>query len=94
MLDREGSFDRKIRSQLRGVSHTQERPNRSRKVENTITGSSDIETPTSSVVKPTPPDDEDSVTGKPRFGHRLEHDTLTSPQNQSRKLTSRHSHIP
>jgi len=89
--DRESSVDRGKESRFQVARHTQKGPKRGRKVDTTAS-SSDVETPTNPMVKPTPPDDGGSVTGKPNFSHQFTHDTLTlRPQNQKRKLMSRHS---
>lgn len=68
VLDREGSVDRETESQLQGPRPTQERPERDSGV-GVAVGSSVTQAPTNSMAKAATPDDEDSVTGKPKFGH-------------------------
>ena len=93
-MDREGSADRETESHRQSGSRTQEEPKRGRKV-NTAVGNSGVGTPTSSMFRLTPLDDEGSVTGKFKFRHQFAHDPLTSlPQSQKRKLTSMHSRSP
>ena len=94
ILDREGSADRETESQRQGRRHTQEGPRRGREVD-TAAGGSNAETPTNSMLRPTPPDHEGSVTGKSKLGYQFAHDPLTSLfQSQKQKLTSMHSHSP
>ena len=90
ILDREGSVDRETASHRQSGSRTKAGPKRVGKV-NTAVDSSDVETPTNSMLRPTPPDDEGSVTGKFELRHQFAHDSLTSLlQSQRQKLTSMH----
>ena len=84
MLDREGSVDHGAESHRQSGSRTQEGSKRGRRV-NTAVGSSDVETPTNSMLRQTPPDDEGSVTGKFKSGHQLAHDSVdvTSPESET-----------
>lgn len=95
ILDREGGADRETESQRQSGRHTQEGPKLSRKV-GAAAGSSDIETPANSMLRPTPPDDEDSATGKSEFRHRFACGSLLTslPQSQKQKPTSMHLHSP
>lgn len=94
ILDREGSADRETGSHRQSGSRTQEGLKQGRKVD-IAAGSSDAEIHTNSMLRPTPPDDEGSVTGEFKFRHQFAHDPLTSLlQSQKQKLTSTRSHSP
>jgi len=88
VLDREGSVGHETESRL------QEGIKRGGNV-NAVAGVSDVETPTNRMVRSTPSDSKDSITGKSRSSHHFAHDALTSPaQSQKRKPTSRRSYSP